>query len=83
MKIGQMEKVPFGSENLGKLQGILCEGLAISKKEQQISQSYQALRGSENVKNFCTQTFQLLPRVRTGLEFFSENAFQNAFTFLV
>ena len=62
MKIGQMEKVPFGSENLGKLQGILCEGLAISKKEQQISQSYQALRGSENVKNFCTQTFQLLPR---------------------
>ena len=36
MKIGQMEKVPFGSENLGKLQGILCEGLAISKKEQQI-----------------------------------------------
>ena len=60
MKIGQMEKVPFGSENLGKLQGILCEGLAISKKEQQISQSYQALRGSENVKNFCTQTFQLL-----------------------
>ena len=65
MKIGQMEKVPFGSENLGKLQGILCEGLAISKKEQQISQSYQALRGSENVKNFCTQTFQLLVRITT------------------
>lgn len=61
-KLGKWKKYDFAgiakAENLGKLQGILCEGLAISKKEQQISQSYQALRGSENVKNFCTQTFQ-------------------------
>ena len=41
-----MEKVPFGSENLGKLQGILC-GLLFGqsdeneKNKQQISQSYQ------------------------------------------